>query len=212
MLCGQTVLPNVSAAYSKWSVFVSSGSLFCFFIISCANCTFVRVNQTSLARFQPKTMELSAGVKCEIGQMSNERNSHFYQIQLSRGGSLPITARMLPSGPSWSCNKLHHPTSWDRNPFQHRVLTVLSAAAEREREPLSGLLLTCCSHCSGEGATLRGGGDYIQRFLWALYHMQPWNLILQMCRLQKPFTRYTICICWTWEVSGTWHHLLNVYS
>lgn len=57
---------------------------------------------------------------------------HTCQIQFSVLKFLLITAVMSPFGPSQSCNTLHHPKGWDKNPFQHGVFTGLSAAPETE--------------------------------------------------------------------------------
>lgn len=57
---------------------------------------------------------------------------HTCQIQFSVLKFLLITPVMSPFGPSQSCNTLHYPKGWDKNPFQHGVFTGLSAAPETE--------------------------------------------------------------------------------
>lgn len=93
---------------------------------------------------KPKTMERRK--KCEKEQMSNECNSRLDQIQLSCLNSLLISAGMFPSGQSLSCSTLHQRY---RNPFQREVLTVLSAAPERERKVTHGLQAQGCSALNG---------------------------------------------------------------
>lgn len=124
----------------------------------------------------------------------------------------PGDCRMFPSGLSLSCNTPHHPTSWDRNPFQQQCYQ----QPQRDRRgdtcspgtqgcfmcwtglwshlAANGLLLTCCIHCVRRRSTSRRGGDYSWQILRVLYHML--HMKPNFSNVQTAKSTWTMCsIC-----------------
>ena len=161
--------------------------------------------------------------------MSNECDLRPYQIQLSFLNPPP------PSPDQWqdvslrtelSCSALHHPTSWDRNPFQGGA-TVLSGAPEMEQRwhmvsRYTGLLSALngtAEPFSTEWASINPRHPLCEEkadfkgwreipfgdSLCVLYHLLPWNLIFSMCK-KKALTRSAVSACMLQLVNPVTRH------